>query len=489
MKSEKLSKNRNILILLSFFVIFGFALRIYHLDGPSLWFDELRTAGRIHLELPQISNDLQKNPFPPLYYFLMHYWIKVFGDSESSLRFPSLIFSVLTIIFIFILAKEIFDRNVGLISALLTAISPYSIYYAQEAKMYSMLWLFGVISFLYFYRFCKDYKNLNLLLYILFTTIAIYTLYIGFIFIVIHNIAFFSFVRKQKIKKWLLGQLAIILLYLPWVHRLFYHINHNRGILGLDPPLEIIKSVFLRTTFGPITHNNLIELSVYIFLIVTAFVNITNDKKRKYVFDFNKNDYVLILYIIAPIVIYFVVNTFIYTLLQARTERYIGFIYLPLLILVSKGLNKYRMVVKFTILFFLVIVTLLFRILPLYDYDRRAFFPINYREFSHQLRLRADTNSVILTADLEPYAVAYYNKDLEIRPLDYIEVLKNQSADKNPSSVFILFLTLNRLPVNIQEVKENLKNYRLIETYVKFPTGFFWFKKSEQGQSSAQNKN
>ena len=101
----------------------------------------------------QVIKNLSVSHFPPLYYILMHLWVNIFGVSEISLRFPSLIFSVLSIFFIFKLTKALYDEEVGLISALLLSVSPYSINYAHDAKMYSMLWFLGILSFYYFYKF------------------------------------------------------------------------------------------------------------------------------------------------------------------------------------------------------------------------------------------------------------------------------------------------------------------------------------------------
>ncbi|MFA5411681.1 MAG: glycosyltransferase family 39 protein, partial [Candidatus Omnitrophota bacterium] len=197
-------------------LIIGFLLRVYRLDGPSLWFDELLTLGSMDLPLIQIVKGAATLPFPPLYHIVTHLWVKTFGISEFSLRFPSLIFSLLSIFLIFKLAKELFGRQVGLLAALLLVISPYSIGYAREAKMYSMLWFFGLLSFYFFYKFTRDNKKRDLALYILSTLASIYTLYAGLFFIIVQNAVFFLlFFRRPQLKKWLLAQAIIILLYLP----------------------------------------------------------------------------------------------------------------------------------------------------------------------------------------------------------------------------------------------------------------------------------
>lgn len=43
-------------LLLLFILALGFLLRVYRLGGPSFWFDELMTAGRISFPLGQIAS-------------------------------------------------------------------------------------------------------------------------------------------------------------------------------------------------------------------------------------------------------------------------------------------------------------------------------------------------------------------------------------------------------------------------------------------------
>jgi len=68
-------RGKRIQISLFLILILGFLLRLYHLGVPSLWFDELMTAGRIDYPLIQMVKNLFVSPFPPLYYILMHLWV------------------------------------------------------------------------------------------------------------------------------------------------------------------------------------------------------------------------------------------------------------------------------------------------------------------------------------------------------------------------------------------------------------------------------
>jgi uncharacterized membrane protein len=75
---------------------------------------------------------------PPLYYILMKYWVAIFGNSEISLRIPSIIFGLATIYMIYLIGKKIFSEKTGLLTSILLATSGLAIYYSQEARMYMM---------------------------------------------------------------------------------------------------------------------------------------------------------------------------------------------------------------------------------------------------------------------------------------------------------------------------------------------------------------
>ncbi|MCX5698169.1 MAG: hypothetical protein NTX01_00500 [Candidatus Omnitrophica bacterium] len=69
--------------------IIAFGLRLYRLGACDFWYDEVFSV--------LISKSFLHNWNPPVYFGILHYWIKLFGVSEFALRFPSLMFSVVSI--------------------------------------------------------------------------------------------------------------------------------------------------------------------------------------------------------------------------------------------------------------------------------------------------------------------------------------------------------------------------------------------------------
>jgi mannosyltransferase len=76
---------------------------------------------------------------PPLYYLLLHYWIARYGDTAYQVRLLSALFGAGTIPIIYLIGKRISGAMMGLAAAVFLALSPFNIYYAQEARMYTCL--------------------------------------------------------------------------------------------------------------------------------------------------------------------------------------------------------------------------------------------------------------------------------------------------------------------------------------------------------------
>ena len=139
-------QDRSLLILIAIMALAAF-LRIFLIGNHGLWLDELFSLRFAENNLQElIRNVALFDNHPPTYYILLHHWILLFGDSEVSLRIPSAIFSVLSVLFTYKVGNILFDRRVAAIAALLLALSGFSIYYAQEARMYSLLAFTSVLS-------------------------------------------------------------------------------------------------------------------------------------------------------------------------------------------------------------------------------------------------------------------------------------------------------------------------------------------------------
>lgn len=137
---------RHPIALLLAVIALATALRLYRLDAQPLWIDEdasfedALAFGRAGLA------GLATDHVAPLHTVLIWAVSRVGGAGEWVLRLPSVVAGVLCVPVVFALVRRMFGEvQVALLSALLVAVSPFAIWYAQEARMYALLMLFALI--------------------------------------------------------------------------------------------------------------------------------------------------------------------------------------------------------------------------------------------------------------------------------------------------------------------------------------------------------
>jgi len=136
-------------------IVIGFILRIINLN-QSLWLDEAVQAITAQNSFSYIFQEITGDFHPPFFHFLMHFWVRIFGLSEVSLRLPSVLFGVGTIYFLYKIAVYIHLKNVAILAAIFLATAPFHIYYSQEARMYSLAAFLTTGSFYFFLRILED---------------------------------------------------------------------------------------------------------------------------------------------------------------------------------------------------------------------------------------------------------------------------------------------------------------------------------------------
>ena len=234
------------LLLLALLLLASF-LRFYRLDAQSLWNDEGNSARIAERSVDLILEGAEGDIHPPGYYLLLHAWRAAVGQSEFALRALSVVAGLALVIFTYLLGRHLFDDTTGLIAASLAALSPLAIYYSQEARMYALLAALSAAStYLLVVQIGKSanpqsairnpqsaipilhspFSILHSLPYILTAAAGLYTHYAFPFVLLVHNAIFglwWLAVARRTAQRWRWlawwagVQVAIILLYLPWL--------------------------------------------------------------------------------------------------------------------------------------------------------------------------------------------------------------------------------------------------------------------------------
>ena len=277
---------RNYLALLALLLL-AFALRVYRLDSQSLWYDEAVTAKVASQGIGELTRWTADDIQPPLYYYAVAGWMRLAGRGEWALRFPSTFFGTLTVPLMWAVALRLFGRGrsgrvAALAAALLTALSPLYVYYAQEARMYTQLTFLGLLAGYALLRATKDEGRRTehgqyvssfvfrlssvkwWFVFIIASAALLYTHYFGVFLLVAYGVCFaigwlIALARGRTCWRTLaafaVACLGIALLYLPWLPAMLnrYAVDRSywQGALKINEALRHVAISF--TTGAPET--------------------------------------------------------------------------------------------------------------------------------------------------------------------------------------------------------------------------------------------
>jgi mannosyltransferase len=229
-------------------------LRFHRLAAQSFWNDEGNSARLSERSIPLILEGTASDIHPPLYYLILRGWRELAGDSEFSLRAPSVFSGVLLVAVTVALARQMGGERrttnderqttnddgrrtadggrthlqltiansqlTILLASFLTAINPALIYYSQEARMYQLLALLATLSTLLLWRWQRHWQlaicNWQLAIaYVLCVAAGLYTHYFFPAVLLAHGLI--VLLRRQGLIAWVGLMGVALLLYLPWL--------------------------------------------------------------------------------------------------------------------------------------------------------------------------------------------------------------------------------------------------------------------------------
>lgn len=301
-------------------LLLAFALRVHALDFQPLWFDEGKSVFFANQEMWDTALLTAEDIHPPLYYILLHAWAFLAEWSPFVLRFLSAIASLVTVPLIYQLGTLLSGRRlVGLLAAAILTLSPFHVYYAQEARMYALVTALGLASTVLMLRALTArsprWLSGRWIAYLVVTAAALYTHYYA-AFIPLFQTAFvlLHFRRyRRDLLRWI-GSMAILgLAYAPWVYLSYEVLTEyvvTKVIHEAYPPLALWEyltdhlTAFSAGTLGDGTGLTVICVALAILGLIAAWqikLQIPNSK-------FQSPASCLLLYLFAPLVVGFAIN-------------------------------------------------------------------------------------------------------------------------------------------------------------------------------------
>jgi hypothetical protein len=272
----------------------AFALRLHHLGAQSLWYDETVSVYLAGEPLADLVEHTAGDIHPPGYYLLLKGWLVVAGYPSGhadavghGLEFMAALLSLcsgmLLVALIFLLGRQLYDRPVALLAAALTAISPFSVWYSQEVRMYTVAAAAGLVCLMGMVRLLQAATvartcvpgaaavagqadravrhdqwaaHRPLVIYVIAAAAGLYILYYFAFLLVALNLWVLGFVafgawgatraaraghsgfpRRLPVRwvcAWCAAQIAVLLLYAPWLSTAWRQ--------AMDPPVPPWRS-------------------------------------------------------------------------------------------------------------------------------------------------------------------------------------------------------------------------------------------------------
>ena len=213
-------------------LMLAFWLRIHVLAAESLWEDEIFSALQASLPLTTMLRQIASDIHPPGYYILVGAaarlldWVAWSPSATTDWlwRMPSAFAGVLAVALTWRLAWEWLGREVGLVAALLLALSPVAVHYSREARMHALFLLLGVLSTWALVRALRAHRRGWWLAYALATAAGMYTFYVGLVLPLVHGIWLAAYLLAQPARTaarpavvgFVLSIVLASALYLPW---------------------------------------------------------------------------------------------------------------------------------------------------------------------------------------------------------------------------------------------------------------------------------
>lgn len=439
MKIVNWLKNNKLLLAI---VALGAFLRLYKLSFQDIWIDEIfsliqSSPSKSYGEIYEFLRTYDQHP--PLYYFSIHFFTQILGHSTYTVRLFSVLIGVGGIFSIYSLCKEFSDKKAALFAAILLCINPFHIYYSQEGRMYSLLFLTTTLSFYFLVKFIKLPSYKSAIIYSFFSALMIYshffalfTLFSQYFILLFFVINPYKIDRKKFFIYSLITGIITLLLYIPALFILFQ--NTKITSIWIQLPTADFFTQTIKDFFG----NSEIVLFFVVSGIIVFFLNLYKRSDNK-ALSINPNDekqvfaaFVLISWILITFIIPLIYS---FINLPMLINRYLINILPAVIIMIAIGLNYIKNnFIKFSVISVIVLFALtdLFIVKDYYNKVTKS----EFTKLTEEIKKRNPDHSKVVTywSWLLPYffdeasKISVENSTLE----DYVNGLKSGTLTIKP---------------------------------------------------------
>jgi mannosyltransferase len=346
--------------------ILAILLRFHALERPFFWLDEAFSLRLGAMPIDKIWYYTGRDVHPPFYYYVLHLWFLIWGESPYAARTLSAVAGSLTVACSVYVVRAIAGPRAGIVCGLLTAFLPIAVRYSQEARMYSLLSFLLVASLLALTAWVinPDRKR-YLCWYVFFSVLAMYTHYLAALAI-LSNWVYLVFMSVRSTREykyvmhplWWVANAFVAVSYIPWAFSLL-HLLQTANLVGPNGAFAWVPHVSYQTIpslfWAFVTLQNVHAeeimgcwLLTFLILVLSWFI-VFRDKSP---FSFGM---LIVSYLWTPLIVALVVSTAV----PVITTRYFAYcaMAVPMIIAIAIAYSRWRYVVVTVVLMMLIEVS------------------------------------------------------------------------------------------------------------------------------------
>lgn len=341
-----LERLKNVNLLMFVIMAVCFVSFIYNIGHEDIWNDEWFSVNSI--TKPDISSVCDEIIFsentPPAYFLLLRWWS---GNGSKIdlwyLRLFSALLAVTAVWLIFKLASLVADRKTGLIASVIFGLSPYLLWYAQEARNSTMEVLLSLLIMYFFLKFTLTGKKSSLIWWGVFQFIGIFTHYFLILLIPAQFVYIYLVWDKSNREKWWIIILILFLGFCFWIPSMIEQIRMGRTAWLAKPDIFVFQQILTSFCTGIFSRPDepLLFLSVFLYavlFVIGLFKCVWKRESLSLRLAFDRKKLFLIIFFFLPIILSVLISFFKPILYEGK--RYIILV-LPLFyIMVANGVSK-----------------------------------------------------------------------------------------------------------------------------------------------------
>lgn len=170
-------------------VAIGIGLRLLVTRG--LWLDEVTSLLQVQKSFGGMITDLRfSDVHPPAFHVLLWGWVRIAGTGDLAVRIPGIVLGTALIPLLYAAGRQLYDRRAGLVAAAIGTVAPILVWYAQEARMYTLFMLLATVAVMGQDRALRTGRARDWALYAIATAGLLWTQYFAGLFVVAQQLVF-----------------------------------------------------------------------------------------------------------------------------------------------------------------------------------------------------------------------------------------------------------------------------------------------------------